>query len=248
MPRSPPISKTGLSRQRIARFLKRASDVFIRFNEGLSILKKVAAVGNGTIRLTVAAGEQAIRPTGQLPESLWLSNVLKGKAKKAAGDLWFIRIRRNWLCPRTFNHHRHSTSSISGRCLQDTQLREQATRDTYPHRIISTPFVGEPGTISYGDLSLHRSVRFRELRRESVLSYLACRLTRSLYPSAQAIPDTLRARSTPSFHTQNGRSVGRTRTYTRGMALPRAEIAFIEKSPDRIARCSDEHPLDDDDE
>jgi hypothetical protein len=39
--------KDCLSRPPAVRFSKRAFDVFIRFNEGLSILKKVVAVENG---------------------------------------------------------------------------------------------------------------------------------------------------------------------------------------------------------
>jgi hypothetical protein len=52
-------------------------------------------------------------------------------------------------------------------------------KDTYPHRIISTPFLGEPGSsrrrpTSASVLSTPRS------EAESVLSYLSCRLTRFL--------------------------------------------------------------------
>ena len=52
-------------------------------------------------------------------------------------------------------------------------------KDTYPHRILSTPFIGEPGSISsetyvcIGPLKTKRHAK-------SVLSYLSCRLTRLL--------------------------------------------------------------------
>jgi site-specific DNA-methyltransferase (adenine-specific) len=52
-------------------------------------------------------------------------------------------------------------------------------KDTYPHRIISTPFIGEPGTISSETYLCVGPLESKE-ESESVLSYLACRLTRLL--------------------------------------------------------------------
>jgi hypothetical protein len=48
--------------------LEEGADVFIRFNEGLSILKKVVAVESGESGVTVPAG-QALRPSWLAPES-----------------------------------------------------------------------------------------------------------------------------------------------------------------------------------
>ena len=52
-------------------------------------------------------------------------------------------------------------------------------KDTYPHRIISTPFIGEPGTIS-SETYLCIGPFDSKSQAESVLSYLSCRLTRFL--------------------------------------------------------------------
>jgi hypothetical protein len=52
-------------------------------------------------------------------------------------------------------------------------------KDTYPHRIISTPFVAEPGTIS-SETYLCIGPFDSKNQAESVLSYLSCRLTRLL--------------------------------------------------------------------
>jgi site-specific DNA-methyltransferase (adenine-specific) len=52
-------------------------------------------------------------------------------------------------------------------------------KDTYPHRIISTPFVGEPGSIS-SETYLCIGPFKSKSQAESVLSYLSCRLTRLL--------------------------------------------------------------------
>src|SRR5581483_6392076 len=52
-------------------------------------------------------------------------------------------------------------------------------KDTYPHRIISTPFVGEPGSIS-SETYLCIGPFDSKSQAASVLSYLSCRLTRFL--------------------------------------------------------------------
>ena len=52
-------------------------------------------------------------------------------------------------------------------------------RDTYPHRIIATPFIGEPGTIS-SETYLCIGPFDSRSEAESALSYLACRLARLL--------------------------------------------------------------------
>jgi site-specific DNA-methyltransferase (adenine-specific) len=52
-------------------------------------------------------------------------------------------------------------------------------KDTYPHKIISTPFVGAPGTISSETYLCIGSFRSKR-QAESALSYLSCRLTRFL--------------------------------------------------------------------
>ena len=52
-------------------------------------------------------------------------------------------------------------------------------RDTYPHRILSTPFVGDPGTIS-SETYLCIGPFDSRSQAESVLSFLSCRLTRLL--------------------------------------------------------------------
>jgi site-specific DNA-methyltransferase (adenine-specific) len=52
-------------------------------------------------------------------------------------------------------------------------------KDTYPHKIISTPFVGGPGTISSETYLCIGPLDSKD-QAESVMSYLSCRLTRLL--------------------------------------------------------------------
>ena len=64
-------------------------------------------------------------------------------------------------------------------------------RDTYPHRIISTPFIGEPGSIS-SETYLCIGPFDSKSEAESVLSYLSCRLTRLLILLHKPSQDTTR--------------------------------------------------------
>ncbi len=52
-------------------------------------------------------------------------------------------------------------------------------KDTYPHKIISTPFIGEPGTVS-SETYLCIGPFASKSQAESALSYISCRLTRLL--------------------------------------------------------------------
>ena len=58
-------------------------------------------------------------------------------------------------------------------------IRDRGNRDTYPHRVISTPFLGEPGTIS-SETYLCIGPFDSRSEAESALSYLSCRLPRLL--------------------------------------------------------------------
>jgi site-specific DNA-methyltransferase (adenine-specific) len=52
-------------------------------------------------------------------------------------------------------------------------------KDTYPNRIISTPFIGKPGSVS-SETYLCIGAFGSKRQAESALSYLFCRLTRFL--------------------------------------------------------------------
>ncbi len=64
-------------------------------------------------------------------------------------------------------------------------------RDTYPHRILSTPFIGAPGTIS-SETYLCMGPLDSKAEAESVLSYLSCRLVRFLILLHKPSQDTTR--------------------------------------------------------
>ena len=64
-------------------------------------------------------------------------------------------------------------------------------RDTYPHRILSTPFIGEAGSIC-SETYLCIGPFDTKAEAESALSYLTCRLTRLLILLHKPSQDTTR--------------------------------------------------------
>jgi hypothetical protein len=171
--------------------LEEGADVFIRFNEGLSILKKVAAIENagGVNSLLLPENKRfdqlvsSLRPFG-------LRTYFRGKVKKSTGDVLVYQNGGEGYAPR--KSIKNGADLIDawkvyvGRAAPGT-----GNRDTYPHRIISTPFVGEPGSIS-SETYLCIAPFDSKSQAESVLSYLCCRLTRFLILLHKPSQDTTR--------------------------------------------------------
>jgi len=164
-------------------------DVFIRFNEGLSILKKVMALETGTHSLALPQGQRF----DQLVSSrkpFGLETTFKGRATKRPGDVLIYQNGGIGYTPRG--------SIPAGADLVDKwkiyigrAAPGTGNRDTYPHRIISTPFVGEPGSIST-ETYLCIGPFDTKTEAESALSYLSCRLTRLLILLHKPSQDTTR--------------------------------------------------------
>ncbi|MHB9026401.1 MAG: Eco57I restriction-modification methylase domain-containing protein [Armatimonadota bacterium] len=158
--------------------LEKGADVFIRFNEGLSTLKKVAAVENGESGSLSLPESKRFDRLVSSRKPFGLETTFKGKVAKGTGD---ILVYQNGGTAYV------SRSSIS----TGTELIDKwkifmgyaapgtGNKDTYPHRIISTPFIGTPGTISSETYLCIGPFDSRK-QAESVVSYLACRLTRLL--------------------------------------------------------------------
>jgi hypothetical protein len=159
--------------------LEEGADVFIRFNEGLSILKKVAAVENAMGGASLLLPES--KRFDQLVSSrkpFGLDTKFKGKVKKRAGDILVYQNGGTGYIPR-------KSISTGAELIDKWKVYAgyaapgTGNKDTYPHRIISTPFIGEPQTIS-SETYLCIGPFDSKSQAESVLSYLTCRLTRLL--------------------------------------------------------------------
>lgn len=170
--------------------LERGADVFIRFNEGLSILKKVMAIESGVdASLTLPENKRfdqlvsSLRPFG-------FRTFFRGRKQMRKGDVTIYQnggtgyVARNEV--ETGAELIDSWKVYVGRAAPGT-----GNRDTYPHRILSTPFVGEPGSIC-SETYLCIGPFDTQTEAESALSYLTCRLTRLLILLHKPSQDTTR--------------------------------------------------------
>ncbi|HLI52608.1 MAG TPA: Eco57I restriction-modification methylase domain-containing protein [Thermomicrobiaceae bacterium] len=153
-------------------------DVFIRFNEGVSILRKVVAVERGDSQSLSLPDSQRFDRLVSSARAFGLRTYFQGKATKSPGDVLVYQNGGKGYTPRS--------SITTGTGLIDKwkifagyAAPGTGNRDTYPHRIISTPFLGEPGSIS-SETYLCIGPFDSQSEAESALSYLSCRLTRLL--------------------------------------------------------------------
>lgn len=226
--------------------LEEGADVFIRFNEGLSILKKVVAVESGESQSLSLPDRKRFDRLVSSRKPFGLETTFKGKATKRAGDVLVYQNGGTGYTPRrsiaTGTELIDKWKLFAGYAAPGT-----GNKDTYPHRIISTPFVGGPGSIS-SETYLCIGPFNSQTEAESVLSYLSCRLTRLLILLHK-----------PSQHvTRKVYSFVPSQKWTRQWtdedlyakyALTGGEIAFIEKivrPMDLSGDASDETVSDDD--
>ncbi len=154
------------------------ADVFIRFNEGVSIVKKVVQIETGhTDTLSLPQDRSFAKLVGPR-KRFGFDTTFKGHSRKKPGD---VKVYRNGGIGFV------SRDEITaGKDLIDVwkvyvsyAAPGTGNKDTYPHRVISTPFVGEPDSVSSETYLCIAPLR-TEGEADSVLSYMACRLPRFL--------------------------------------------------------------------
>lgn len=172
------------------KLLEDGLDVFIRFNEGISVLRKVVQVETGQSTSMSLPDELRFDGLVSSRKPFGLDTRYKGKSAQAAGDVLMHRNGGIGYVPRssitTGEELIDAWKVYTGRAAPGT-----GNRDTYPHRILSTPFLGEPGTIS-SETYLCIGPFQSESKARSVLSYLSCRLTRFLILLHKPSQDTTR--------------------------------------------------------
>jgi hypothetical protein len=158
--------------------LEEGADVFIRFNAGLSILKKVAAAESGESPSLALPDSKRFNRLVSSRKPFGLETTFKGRATQAPDDLLVYQNGGTGYLARsavsTGLELIDKWKVYAGRAAPGT-----GNRDTYPHKIISTPFIGEPGSVSSETYLCIGPLDSRS-HAESVLSYLSCRLTRFL--------------------------------------------------------------------
>ena len=158
--------------------LEDGADVFVRYNDGLSILKKVIATERGDHDSLALPEENRFDRLVSTRRPFGFDSTVRGKSSKGADDVVVYQNGGTGYMPRS--------SVTTGKDLIDKwklfvgfAAPGTGNKDTYPHKIISTPFVGEPGTISSETYLCVGPFDSKE-QAENALSYLACRLTRLL--------------------------------------------------------------------
>lgn len=206
--------------------LEEGVDVFIRFNEGLSILKKVVAVESGKNHSLSLPESKRFDRLVSSRKPFGLETTFKGKVAKGASDVLVYQKGGTGYIARssisTGVHLIDKWKVFTGRAAPGT-----GNRDTYPHRILSTPFVGEPGTIS-SETYLCIGPFDSKAEAESVLSYLSCRLTRLLILLHKPSQDTTRKVYT-FVPTQKWTKPWTDELLYKRYGITKDEIAFIEK-------------------
>lgn len=201
-------------------------DVFIRFNEGLSILKKVVAVESGKSGSLSLPDKKRFDRLVSSRKPFGLDTTFKGKAAKRAGDVLVYQNGGTGYAPRssvkTGTEFIKKWKVFAGYAAPGT-----GNKDTYPHKIISTPFIGEPDSIS-SETYLCIGPFDSKKQAESVLSYLFCRLTRLLILLHK--PSQHVTRKVYTFvPTQDWTRQWTDQALYKKYRLSASEIAFIEK-------------------
>ncbi len=205
--------------------LEEGADVFIRFNEGLSILKRVVATETGNNRsVNLPEAKQFVKLVSSIG-AFGLESTFRGRDNQREDDLKVYRnggvgyVERSEITkePQVFDKWK----VFIGRAAPGT-----GNKDTYPHRIISTPFLGEPGSISSWTYMYIGPFNSR-LEAESVLSYLSCKLTRLLILLHKPSQDTTRKVYT-FVPTQDWTKIWTDKDLYAKYGLTDDEIAFID--------------------
>jgi site-specific DNA-methyltransferase (adenine-specific) len=205
--------------------LEDGSDVFIRFNEGVSILKKVIAFETGGTSLGLPESRRFDRLVSAR-KPFGLASTFKGKPVASKGDLEvFQKGGMTYVAQADITSGDNLVNAW--KLFVGFAAPGTGNKDTYPHKVISTPFIGGPGQVSTETYLAVGPFNSR-VAAESARSYLACRLTRFLVQLRKASQNT--TRKVYSFvPTQDWTKQWADEDLYSRYGLSGEEIAFIEK-------------------
>lgn len=158
--------------------LEDGAEVFIRFNQGLTIFRRVVAEETGQEAPLALPDGKRFDQIVSSRKPFGLETTFKGKETKGPND---VRLYQNGPNGWADRNSLPAGSELIDKWKIFVGYAAPGTgnKDTYPHRIISTPFLGEPGSAS-SETYLCIGPFDSKAEAESALSYLRCRLTRLL--------------------------------------------------------------------
>lgn len=205
--------------------LEKGAEVFIRFNEAVPILKKIAQVEQGAESLLLPENKKFERLVSAR-KPFGLASTFKGKASKSEGDLEIYQ--KGGVAYVARNKVPNGKELIDAwKIFVGFAAPGTGNKDTYPHKVISTPFIGKPGSVS-SETYLCIGPFVSEEEANSVLSYLSCRLTRFLIQLHKSSQNTTRKVYTFVPTQEWVKNWTDEDLYTK-YNLSEEEIAFIEK-------------------
>lgn len=158
--------------------LEAGADVFVRFNEGLSVLQRVAQVDGETPDSLAIPEDRRFEALVSVRRPFGFDSSFRGRKQPRSGDLLLLQKGGTAFVAR--NEVRAGLTLVdSWKIFVGFAAPGTGDRDTYPHRVISTPFIGEPGTVCT-ETYLCIGPFGTRAAAESALSYLTCRFTRFL--------------------------------------------------------------------
>jgi site-specific DNA-methyltransferase (adenine-specific) len=165
------------------------ADVFIRFNEAVSILKKVVAVEGGSPNSVLLPKDKRFADLVSSRKPFGLDTKFKVRSVKQPKDVaiyWnggpgFKKAGKGWVAKAEIEVGRELIDKwkvFVGGAYGD-RGGGGASRDAPPRAILGKPFLGEPGSVST-ETYICIGPFASQTESENVISYIACKLTRFL--------------------------------------------------------------------
>ncbi|PRB02272.1 restriction endonuclease [Microbacterium sp. MYb72] len=170
--------------------LEMGADIFVRFNQAVPILKKVVSHEGGSQGTVVLPEDRRFNKLVSSSRPFGLRTFFKGKTDRGEDDLLVYQNGGTAFMSRS-DLLVGSTLVDSWKVYVGAAAPGTGNKDTYPHRVLSTPFLGEPGSVCSETYLCIGPIASKE-HANNALTYLRCRFTRFLIQLHKATQHTSR--------------------------------------------------------